>query len=97
MAIEAISFPDAGVLRLNSEGRNPNAGSELRVLRQAVHDLQNSGYGGESELSIAFDSATRKNVVQIVDRETKEVLSQIPSKDVIALARYYKALENVKA
>lgn len=97
MAIEGIGFPVGGALGIRGEGTGTSVAPEQRELRQAVRTLQSAGYGGEhSELSIAFDSATRKNIVQIVDRETKEVLSQIPSKDIIELAKYYKALESSK-
>jgi flagellar protein FlaG len=97
MAIEGIGFPAASTLSIGPEGRGVSVAPEQRELRQAVRTVQNAGYAGEhSELSIAFDSDTRKNVVQIVDRVTKEVLSQIPSKDIIELAKYYKALESSK-
>ena len=44
-------------------------------------------------MSISYDRALGRSVVQIVDSDTGEVVQQLPGKDVIERAHYYKALE----
>ena len=64
---------------------------ERRALIQAVRAINGSGlFGQENELSFAFDRPSHKTVVRIVDRETREVVQQIPSEQVLRLAEEIK-------
>lgn len=47
------------------------------------------------ELRYGMDEATRKLVVQIVDRTTGEVLRQIPPEEVLAIARGLDRMQGV--
>lgn len=46
-------------------------------------------------LNIAYDRETRQSIVQIVDNESGEVLRQIPGKDVVERAKYYRELSGL--
>jgi flagellar protein FlaG len=60
---------------------------DRRVLVQAVRAINEAGlYGEDNELSFAFDRATRRAIVRIVDRRTREVVQQIPSEEVLKVA-----------
>jgi flagellar protein FlaG len=43
----------------------------------------------ESELQIAFDRESRQYVVKVLDRDTQEVVRQIPAEDVLSRARFF--------
>src|ERR1035438_6711792 len=60
--------------------------AERRTLSGAVAAINRSGaFGPQRELSFFVDSASRRLVVQIVDAGSREVVSQIPSEDVLAM------------
>jgi len=53
---------------------------------QAIHHfLENIG-GKNSELAISLDKETQRIVVKVLDSKTKEVIKQIPSEELLALA-----------
>ncbi len=58
-----------------------------RTLIQAVRAVNGAEvFGQENELSFAFDRASQRAVVRIVDRKTREVVQQIPDEKVLRMA-----------
>lgn len=54
---------------------------------QAIYRfLENIG-GKNSELAISMDKATQRIVIKVLDSKTKEVIKQIPSEELLALAK----------
>ena len=64
---------------------------ELILAVKAVNSSELLGY--DSELAMFVDRETRKPVVRLVDKETKEVIRQIPAEHVLQMARYARELE----
>jgi uncharacterized FlaG/YvyC family protein len=61
--------------------------AENRDVVQAVKALNGAEmFGQDSELLFQRDPLTQRMVVQLVDRKTKEVLSQIPKEYILRLA-----------
>ena len=46
-------------------------------------------------LNIAYDRETKQSIVQIVDQDSGEVVKQIPGKDVVERAKYYRELSGL--
>lgn len=42
--------------------------------------------GADNEMTFALDRDTRRTVVRIVDRQTREVIRQIPSEEILRMA-----------
>jgi flagellar protein FlaG len=64
---------------------------ERRALIKAVDAINAARlFGGESELSFMIDRSTRRPVVRIVDRQTREVIQQIPAEYVLRMAEELK-------
>ncbi len=62
--------------------------SEKREIIQAVRAINGAEvFGQNQELTFAFDRDTRRPVVKVVDRNTGEVLMQVPTEDVLRMAR----------
>jgi len=62
--------------------------AENRELIQAVRALNGAEVFGQSqELQFMMDRETRRPIVKMVDRKTGEVVAQIPSENVLRLAR----------
>lgn len=59
------------------------------VLVRAVERINGSAFVGErTELTISFEPDLKRPVLRLVDRETQEVVRQVPAEHVLRLARY---------
>lgn len=56
------------------------------VLNKAVQDLQRGVQNLQRSLEFSVDEASGRTVIKVVDKDTKEVIRQIPEEDVLALA-----------
>jgi len=61
--------------------------AERRQLIRAARAVNASGTLGRNELVFAVDSETRRPVIRVEDRETHEVLFQVPPEYVLRLAQ----------
>ena len=62
--------------------------AEHRELIQAVKSVNASeSLGQNNELSFLLDRETRRPVIRIVDRKTKEVIRQLPPEYVLRMAQ----------
>lgn len=69
----------------------PERAAEQRSLIQAVRALNAADlFGNGRELSFALDRETRRPVIRIVDRNTKEVIQQIPAEYALRMAEDLK-------
>jgi flagellar protein FlaG len=64
--------------------------AENREVVQAVKALNHSEMFGENELDFQRDPQTHRMVVRVLDRKTKEVVSQVPPEYVLRLAEDMK-------
>lgn len=64
--------------------------SENRQVIQAVRAVNASESLGQNELTFALDPRSRRPIIKIVNRETKEVIDQIPSDVILRLAQDLK-------
>ncbi len=79
--------PDAPSVRLVEQPVSPQEVAERRVLIRAIRAINESGsIGQDNELTYAVDRESRRTVVRIVNRQTREVIQQIPSERVLRLA-----------
>jgi flagellar protein FlaG len=68
------------------------APAERRIERpemiQAVHAINESAmFGDEYELTFSMDRGSRRTLLQLVNRETREVVRQLPPEYVLRAAR----------
>jgi flagellar protein FlaG len=65
----------------------PQQVAERRELVKAIQALNATEMFGENhELTFAYDRETKRPVVRIIDRQTKEVLRQIPPEYALRMA-----------
>jgi uncharacterized FlaG/YvyC family protein len=68
---------------------------EQRDVVQAVKAVNAAGmFGQDTELTFQMDRQTHRMVVQMINRQTKEVMSQIPAEYVLRLREDLKAQGN---
>jgi len=66
---------------------SPEQRAEQQRMVQAVKSINEAGLFGEaSELTFSYDRTSKKMVLRLVDRETKEVIRQIPPEYLLRLA-----------
>jgi flagellar protein FlaG len=64
--------------------------AENREVVQAVKALNNTEMFGDNELDFQRDPQTHRMVVRVMNRKTKEVVSQVPPEYVLRLAEDLK-------
>lgn len=64
--------------------------AENREVVQAVKALNNTEMFGDNELDFQRDPQTQRMVVRVVNRKTKEVVSQVPPEYILRLAADWK-------
>ncbi len=70
----------------------PENHTEQRELVKAVRSLNAAEVFGESrELAFAVDRETRRTVIRIVDRESREVIQQIPAEYALRMAQDFRS------
>src|SRR5580700_4053031 len=60
--------------------------AQRRQLLQAAKSVNESGVLGQNQLVFLLDPQTHRAVIRVVDRNTQEVVSQIPPEYVLRLA-----------
>ena len=69
---------------------------ERREVLAAVKELNLPGLTLPNRaLNISFDRETRQSIVQVVDRDSGEVVQQVPGREVVERARYYREISGL--
>ncbi|HYM10958.1 MAG TPA: flagellar protein FlaG [Bryobacterales bacterium] len=77
------------------EGPGAQQAAKNREVAKAVEAINaKQSYGPGSELRFSVDRGTGRPLIQIVDRTTNEVISQIPPEEVIHLAAVLSQIQN---
>lgn len=84
MEVNSLS-PMSSLTALTAATR-PNSVTELTQAVAAVRAVNKSGlFGQDRELLFARDGDTQASVIQVVSRETGEVLEQIPPENIVKI------------
>ncbi|MGD0669898.1 MAG: flagellar protein FlaG [Bryobacteraceae bacterium] len=91
MEISAINRTDPA-LPVTAVNVPPDIATQNRDLVQAVKALNESEmFGQDEELDFQIDSATKRLVVRVLNRNTKEVITQVPPEYVLRMAQSLKS------
>lgn len=78
----------------NAQTASQSEPSSPKQLEEAVQSMNDFAAGTlNSSLNFSVDNETGKTIVKVMDSETKEVLKQIPSEEMVAIA---KAVDKLK-
>lgn len=69
--------------------------TDASSLKKATDKLNQAVKMMESNLQFTIDEETGLDVVKVVDMESKEVIRQIPSKEVLAIAQAFDRLQGL--
>jgi flagellar protein FlaG len=89
--MEQISINSVAAVPTRSPVETGSAAAAGRTLNRAVStavsDLNNAGFPGAGrELTFSVDQVTKAPVIKVIDTETREVISQIPSAYLLQIA-----------
>lgn len=94
--MEISSISRFTIDRLNSLSDSATVAQERR-LQAAVDTINNAAYlGTDNELQFSVDRDTHRPLTRIVNRETREVVRQIPAPYVLRLAAELRAQQRGK-
>ena len=84
---EVASLPENGgqALPINGKEQPPKAANTVEV-REAVSTINKVVQSLQRDLSFNMDEDSGKTVIRVVDTESGELIRQIPSKEVLAIA-----------
>jgi flagellar protein FlaG len=84
---EVASLPDDGgqALPINGKQQPPQTANTVEV-REAVSTINKVVQSLQRDLSFNMDEDSGKTVIRVVDTESGELIRQIPSKEVLAIA-----------
>jgi len=86
MDVTAVQAPVLAPVQADNAAVKENL-SRHRELIQAVRALNKAeSFGKDNELTFVIDPHSRRPLLRIVNRETKEVLTQIPPERALRLA-----------
>jgi len=68
-------------------GVSPSEAAERQRVVSAIRNVNEANmFGPDRELTFTLDRSTRKMVINVVDRNTRETVMQLPPKDVLQLS-----------
>ena len=68
---------------------------DAKMFETAVKDLRQRAQNLQRSLQFSIDESSGRTVIRVVDRETQEVIRQIPEQEVLALAARLKTSAGV--
>jgi uncharacterized FlaG/YvyC family protein len=80
------SINSAGSFATSSTALPARQSAERRQVSQAAKAVNASGVLGRNQLILSIDSQTHRPIIRIEDRETHELVQQIPPEYVLQLA-----------
>jgi flagellar protein FlaG len=94
--VKLVNVHDSGSGNGTGAASNNNGGtggaSASANLEQALQDLNGYVQTVQRNLQFDVDDTSGHTVIRVVDSETEEVIRQIPSEEVLALARHLKSM-----
>lgn len=87
---QAASAVDVGKRATVKTQQQQDASPSEADIRKAAEQVQQHIQNLDHELHISMDNDAGRIVVKVVDPDTDEVIRQIPSEEIIKLARYLK-------
>jgi flagellar protein FlaG len=78
--------PNGGTVAVPPEPQQKST-PDLKQLQQAIQQVQAAVQAHASSIQFSLDKDTGETIVKVVDTQTNEVIRQIPSKEMIAIAQ----------
>jgi len=87
--MDGYSIPPAGAagsVKWDSDVWSGQVQSRAQLAKAAKLVEDSNILGSENELTFVLDPATRRTVVKVINRDTREVIAQLPPERVLQMA-----------
>ncbi len=78
-------------VREGTGGASPAESVSAEVVDKMVQDVADRLQTNQRQLQFSVDTETNSTVVRVIDSETKELIRQIPSEELLAISRRLEA------
>ena len=90
---EADRLPEAEDQSLPVEGKNqPQVVQQSADIREAVSEINDFVQSVQRDLSFNLDEASGHTVIKVIDRDSGDLIRQIPSEEVLAIADHLRSV-----
>jgi flagellar protein FlaG len=90
---EADRLPEAADQSLPVEGKNqPQVVQRSTDIREAVSEINDFVQSVQRDLSFNMDEASGHTVIKVIDRDSGDLIRQIPSEEVLAIADHLRSV-----
>ena len=91
-----VKAPASGVVAETPKPVRPAGdATDAQLLKQSVDKINQAVQVNARNLQFAVDEETGINVVKVIDTESQEVIRQIPSKEIIVIAKALDKLQGL--
>jgi flagellar protein FlaG len=94
--VDGKSLPSTGEVMPMSAAEQAAAKPSESEIAQAVETLANYVQNTQRELQFSVDEGTGRTVIRVLDAETQETIRQIPSDEILTLARHIEQITEDK-
>jgi len=93
---KSVSLAETGGQDLPLQGKKePQVVQESSEIREAISEINEFVQSIQRDLSFNMDEASGRTVIRVIDRESGDLIRQIPSDEVLAIASHLRdVLEN---
>ena len=94
----AVSLPDQGAAASQNNPAQAQQPSQQEMsqieLRDMVSELNTQIQAVQRDLSFTLDEGSGKTVIKVLDSDSGEIIRQIPSEEMLAIATYFKEVRD---
>jgi flagellar protein FlaG len=83
----AVAAPRTDRAAAGAMAGTPHAAPDPAQITQALITINTVLHGNAQDLEFAVDPDSDRTIIRVIDQQTKEVLRQIPSEEVLEIAR----------
>ncbi len=88
---ETGRLPETGGQKLPVQGKSEPQGAQgAAEIREAISEINEFVQSIQRDLSFNMDEASGRTVIRVVDRESGDLIRQIPSDEVLAIASHIR-------
>lgn len=91
----AASKPSSVAAPVDDEQQQQQAATADERLSQAVESINTALQARSPELEFSVDSDSERMVVKVIDRDTKEVIRQMPSEEALEIAKALDRMQSI--
>ena len=95
IALSGVQREKAATPQVVAPASVPEGKATQQQVKEAVEQIQRNIEAHSTDLRFTVDRATGKTIVSVVDSQTQEVVRQIPTEEIMKLARWIDRMQGL--